>query len=277
MITEFLTYKKKVQNVSDGTIKEYRKNLTAFAAWVASNRPGKGWSNITKQDIEAHMQMMHDAKMKPRTIQLRVAAIRSLYNWLTVDGKMKNSPAKYVTMPKAGSQLPQTVELDALTAYVTKPATTPRTVEVQALTAILIETGIRLQEAIDIRPKDINKKEMSIAITGKGNKQRIVYYGAMTREKMNALAKLVDIRQGFFQKEQRAYREAMSEEFRGIVEYIHPHMLRHTFATTMLKNGTPLKYLSELLGHEHVTTTERYTHAVDNELRMRAQTASPRL
>lgn len=277
MITEFLTWKKKVQNVSDGTIREYHKNLTAFASWAKANRPGATWSTLTKRDIEAHMQDMHDARMKPRTIQLRVAAIRSFYNWLIVDGRMKASPAKYITMPKAGEQLPKTVSLENVSAYIRKPATTLQTVEIQALTAILIETGIRLQEAMDIRPGDINKKDMSITITGKGNKQRIVYYGAMTREKMNALAKLVDSRQGFFQKQQRDYREAMTAEFRGNIDYIHPHMLRHTFATTMLRNGTPLKYLSELLGHGSSTVTERYTHCVDNELKMRATTAAPRL
>lgn len=277
MITEFLTYKKKVQNCSDGTIREYQKNLTAFVAWMKANRPGKGWSSVERQDIEAHMMSMCDEKMKPRTIQLRVASLRSFFNWLIVEGKMKMSPAKYISMPKAGTQLPQTVKVEDLGKYMQKEATTMRTVEIQALTALLVETGIRIQEALDIRPKDINKKDMSITISGKGNKQRVVYYGAMTRQKMNALAKLVNIRDGFFQKQQREYREAMSAEFRGNIEYIHPHMLRHTFATTMLRNGTPLKYLSELMGHESSTTTERYTHAIDNELRLRAQNASPRL
>ena len=277
MITEFLTYKKKVQNLSDGSLKEYGKNLRTFAMWMNTYLPGKTWRTVTRQDIEQHMQAMHEAKMAPRTIRLRIAAIRSLYNYMIVQGMIKSSPAKYITMPKTGMQLPKTVSVEALTKYVTSPAKTGETVEIQALTALLIETGIRIQEALDIKPADIDHKEMSITITGKGNKQRKVYYGDMTKQKMNALCAVIDWKHGFFTRDQWTYRKMMSDELRPYVQYIHPHMLRHTYATTLLQNGTPLKYVSELLGHESVTTTERYTHAVDNAVKAAAQNKAPRL
>lgn len=277
MITEFLTYKKKIQNVADGTVTEYGKNLRAFATWVNINHPGTTWTSVTKQLIEAHMIALHDAKLKPRTITLRLAAIRSLYNWMITQGMMKNNPARYIQTPKAGSTLPQTCAIDALSKYMAKAATSQETKEVQALIAILVETGMRLQEALDVRPSDINKTEMSIVVNGKGNKQRKVYYGEMTRQKMNALAATVNTAKGFFQHDQRWYRETMSEEMKGTINYIHPHMLRHTYATQLLTAGAQLKYVSELLGHESVKTTERYTHAVNNEVAKTAKTMAPRL
>lgn len=277
MIAEFLKYKMQVQNLSEGTVKEYGKNLRAFATWESVHHPNTGWSQVTKQHIEEHMIAMSGARMKPRTIQLRVAALRSFYNYQMSQGRMKQSPAKYVQMPKAGQQLPATVSLEALTRYMMKPASTLATLETQALTALLVETGIRIQEALDIKPADIDKRQHSIKVNGKGNKQRVVYYGEMTAAKMNALAAHIDYTQGFFHRDQRQYREMMTNELKGIIEYIHPHMLRHTFATEMLKNGTPLKYVSELLGHESVKTTERYTHVVNTECRKAAMSQAPRL
>lgn len=277
MINEFVIYKKKVQNLSGGTVAEYAKNLHAFARWIQNYRPGVTWSSVTKQDIEAHMMSMADAGMKPRTIQLRVATIRSYYNYLRTQGMTSENPAKYVQLPKAGEQIPQTVNVAAIVHYVTKPATTVETVTMQALISILVETGMRIQEAMDIRTGDINKQEQSIIITGKGNKQRKVYYGDMTRKKMNALAQLVDTRRGFFHYTQWQLREMMTQELRGIVDYIHPHMLRHTFATTMLEGGAQLKYVSAALGHESVKTTERYTHVVNKAVETAVKTTAPRL
>lgn len=276
-IDNYINHLRKVRNLSAGTCHEYEKNLRAFAIWVNVTRPGRTWETVEKSDVEAHMQYMNEAGMKPRTIQLRVSAISGLYSWFRQCGHQVTNPARYVQRPKAGQQLPQTVDTAAVVEYLSRPALTMATLEIQALTALLVETGIRIQEAIDIRPSDIDSQEQSIIINGKGNKQRKVYYGNMTREKMNALACHRDYRNGFFQPDQQKLREEMTAEFRGLIDYIHPHMLRHTFATTMLANGAQLKYVSSVLGHESVKTTERYTHVSNPALKKTVNATAPRL
>lgn len=265
MISEYIEYQRNVKNLSERTLKEYEKNLAAFARWARENRPGKGWSQLTKQDIDAHTADMMRSGKAARTARLRVASIRALYNWMITEGAMTENPARYAQSPRPGVQLPQVVDTEIICSYLASEATTRRAVEIQALTALLTETGVRLQEALDIRTWDVDKTERSILIHGKGNKQRKVYYGDVTRDKMNRLAAAAGGGR-LFTFDQRAYRIMMSAEFRKYTNYIHPHMLRHTYATRALKTGIALKTVSAMLGHASARTTEIYTHVAGTSI-----------
>lgn len=264
MITEFLKHKQQVEGCANGTIIEYEKNLRAFAAWVNKNHPGTGWSTLTTDIMNEHVAQMTRDGLKPRTIKLRVSSVRSLLNWLCAQGKMNTNPLRYQQTPKPGIQLPKIADVDAVAKFVNAETISPITMEIQALVALLAETGIRIGEAINIHTQDVNKKEQSITIHGKGNKERIVYYGEMTKTKVNALAKVKNVKYIIFSRTPEDYRALMSREMKPYINYIHPHMLRHTYATTMLNNGASLSAIAANLGHESTRMSERYAHLAES-------------
>lgn len=264
MIAQFLQYKKQVEGCANGTIMEYEKNLRAFATWTNQNHPGTRWSTLTTNIMSEHISQMTSAGLKPRTIKLRVSSVRSLLNWLCAQGMLRTNPLRYQQTPKPGTQLPKIADVDAVTQFVTAETISPTTIEIQALVSLLAETGIRIGEAVNIHTQDINKKDQSIIIRGKGNKERLVYYGAMTKSKVNALAKVKNLKYIIFSRTPEDYRALMTREMKPYINYIHPHMLRHTYATTMLNNGASLSAIAANLGHESTRMSERYAHLAES-------------
>lgn len=265
MIQEFITYQTQVRGLSPRTCQEYEKELHAFAKWA---RPYKlRWSTLTKQDIDKHTASMSQAGLKPATIKKRVSAIRALYRWLEHEGRMTNNPARWCQTPRLQERLPQACDVKQIDAYLRTPAKDEKAGKMHIAVALLIETGCRLSELMNMRTHDFNKKEKSIRVTGKGGKERFVYYGERSAQALNTWAKGINgpLFAGWSGDNLRW------EMYRQLGNYcprVHPHKLRHTFATAMLNNGMPLKTLSVLLGHSSVTTTEIYAKA--NEKRTSA-------
>ena len=277
MITEFLHHKLNVEGCAEGTAHEYEKNLRAFATWVNATAPGTGWSGLTVELMNAHVAAMTEAKLKPRAIKLRVSAVRSLLNWLCATGRLKTNPLRYQQTPKPGHQLPKVADLDAVTKFVTAPTASPITLEIQALVALLAETGMRISEATGMRTTDVDKEHRAIRVRGKGNKERVVYYGDMSRAKLNALAGVKNCKFVIFARSQEEYRALMSREMKPYTDYIHPHMLRHAYATHMLEAGASLSAIAANLGHESTRMAERYAHVATTEAARAATALAPRL
>lgn len=262
MIKSFLEYQAKVKNLTPRTCGEYRKDLGVFAAWLQLR--GRKLTEVSKSTVDAYLMDLHDRGMQPETIKKRLTAVRMFYQWAWHDGLMAENPARFCQSPKPALKLPRTAEVSQLDNYLGTPISSSRSARVHLLVALLLETGMRLSEAMDVRWRDIDRHQRMITIWGKGRKQRIVFFGKRTADLLEVLPSMGDHLLNF--SCERRLREELSDEVGRYVKGIHPHMLRHTFATAMLNAGCPLKDVSVLMGHAHVTTTERYARVAINRL-----------
>lgn len=261
MIKEFIEYQSKVRGLSHRTCEEYEKSLQAFIIWA---RPqGLRWSTITKQDIDRFTQAMSEKKLSSSTIKSRISALRCIYAWMMHEGMIEKSPAKWCQTPKRTISLPQPADVEKIDAYLSTPATSRADAQMHMLTAILLETGLRISEALQLVPASFDLKTQSIRVEGKGRKQRIVFFGERTTQAL----------QRYSWSGTKALFEGMTDVSARFLMYdtlgrycpgIHPHQLRHTFGCQQLNRGMSMASLATLMGHSNIHTTEIYARATAN-------------
>lgn len=264
MIQYFQYYIAHTKGYSDNTVIAYGKDLHAFAAWAKSMNPSATWSTVTQTMIQDYVMFLHGEGKENSTICRKVSAIRSLYNYFRVLGLVKSNPAQFVSSPKKAKLVPHTVEVEAIKKAI---GSTHVSLKTKTMLALMMETGIRLQEMLDLQTSDFIKKDREIIIRGKGAKERKVYYGEVSARLLNAYQ---GTKQGrLFNDEQREVRHAIYEALRPYsqAKQVSPHAIRHTFATTMLNNGAQLTTLQAILGHESVKTTENYAKVANRTVK----------
>ena len=260
MITEFLNYLSTIRGYSDNTVIAYERDLRDFVSFAS----GYTWRTVTPELVENYVIDLCERELEPATVKRHISSVRAIYRFMISHGMTDNNPAKYISTPKLAKKQPNTVNIDAIREVITDNRIGLKT---RCQIALLTETGIRLQEMLDMDTADVNPKQNSIRIMGKGNKERIVYYGETTRNLMN---KYLGSRRGkIFSDTQR---EVRTEVYYALCTHttgrqLSPHALRHTYATIMLNNGAQLKTVSQLLGHDSVKTTERYAQMSNPTLR----------
>jgi site-specific recombinase XerD len=257
MIQEFLTYETKVKNLSSNTTDAYERHLKTFCGWLKSNGIAR-WGQVEKSTIDSYMAWLHDSSLKPATIRLHLASIRALYNYAIKQGYTKINPARYCESPKLAKRLPTTIKREGIEKAIANERTPLVT---RLMIALLAETGIRIAELTALDCENIDLAEKRIRISGKGSKERIVYYGQHTA---SLLPGYMAGRTGqLFQGSEHCHRAIRHQIWLQLNEYAeggqaNPHALRHTYATTALNNGMPIESLQILLGHDNVETTRRY-------------------
>lgn len=258
MITEFINYERKVRGLSPRTCEEYEKELRAFARWARVYK--LTWRAIRKGHIDAHTAWMHDNGLQPTSIRRRVSVVRNFYTWMRNSGLIVANPAQYAQSPKMPYRLPQSADIKEIDAYLNTPAYDGTDADIHCAVALMLETGMRISELMQLKSNDFDKATRSIRITGKGNKQRIVYYGDRSAKALNAYRKNVN---GllFRRYTDMSLRYAMYATAGRLVIGIHPHLLRHTYAMQLLNNGMDIQTLATLLGHSSCKTTEIYARA----------------
>lgn len=274
MITEFQNYLSAVKGYSDNTVVAYGKDLRDFVAYVREVDEKETWRTISRGLIQSYVVSLHDRDLENTTIKRRVAAIRSLYDYFKTQGYLSENPARYVQTPKRVKKLPNVIAPGAIRDALTSSATPLKT---KCMIALMVETGMRLQELLDLETKDFLPSNRSIRVRGKGGKERTVYYGAWSRKYLN---QYVGYRNGrLFDDEQREVRrevyEALSQHTQA--RQLSPHAIRHTFATTMLQNGADIKSIQALLGHESVKTTEIYAQVAGRQVATQYEQYAPQL
>lgn len=274
MITEFLNYISSIKGYSDNTVVAYGKDLRDFVKFVKDVDEGITWRTVTKGLIQGYVVQLHDDGKENTTIKRRVAAIRSLYDYFKTQGLTDNNPARFVQTPKRLKKLPNIISTGALRDALEASSTPLKT---KCMIALMAETGIRLQEMLDLETCDFMAHSHSIRIHGKGGKERTVYYGAMSRRYLN---EYIGRRQGrLFTDEQREVRSDIYETLSKFTQgrQLSPHAIRHTFATTMLQNGADIKSIQALLGHESVKTTEIYAQVAGQQVATQYELFAPKL
>lgn len=264
MIQEFVNYLTCNKGYAIGTGEGYKQDLTDFARWLQRQAKVTRWRDVTADEINDYVADMATNGLASATIKRRVSAIRSMFNWARQQRMTDKNPARFVSTPKNWERVPKTLDVETIrkTIYDQGVALVTR-----AMITLMAETGCRIGEVIAMRAEDINRKEQSIVVHGKGKKERHVYYGAMFKAYLD---KHVSSTQGslFNQDYDTARRDIHFALARHTGDGSgSSHMIRHSFATNMLNAGADIMAISQLLGHASVKTTERYAKASSTHVR----------
>lgn len=249
-----------VRGLSPRTCSEYEKNLRYFARWAGPR--GLRWSTLTRSDVNDYIIDRREIGDKPATCKLAVSILRSFFRWMVNEGMLKENPLQYSQSPKTENKLPVPVDIKAIDMYLAAEPIDDRDKICKIFTALVTDTGLRIQEALDIDKTDIDFQAHSIKVKGKGNKERLVYY---SNRLVDALCvNLQEWNHGklFNGIDQLTMRQMVYEYLGRWIPKVHPHQLRHTFATECLNNGMRIETVSRLLGHSSVQVTERYARLV---------------
>ncbi|MBT8132082.1 MAG: tyrosine recombinase XerC [Gammaproteobacteria bacterium] len=268
----FLTHLRNERRLSEHTISNYRRDLVALELYCQRNELGD-WVTLNSHDIRAYAAAEHRNGLSPRSIQRRMSAIRSFFDYLLRESVIKNNPATGVSAPKGKKRLPATMDADAMAALLNFDASDPVAVRDRAIMEMLYSCGLRLAELVGLDLGDIDRDDRTVRVTGKGNKTRILPVG---REALHALKSWLKIRVQMAADDEPAIfvskrgsrmshrsvqsRVAYWAKRQGVDVRVYPHLFRHSFATHILESSGDLRGVQELLGHANISTTQVYTH-----------------
>ena len=266
------------------TLDAYRRDLAALQAW--SQGQGRDLLVLDGNDIRAFVASEHRRGLSPKSLQRRLSACRSLYRWLLKQGRIAASPAEAVRAPKAPRKLPQVLDVDEAVQLVEVATDAPLGLRDRALLELFYSSGLRLSEVCALKWRDLDFAQGLVSVLGKGSKQRIVPVGSHARTALQAWRDEVhgtDDMPVFPGRggrpitpravQLRIKQLAMKQ---GVFKRIHPHQLRHSFASHVLESSGDLRGVQELLGHADIATTQIYTHLDFQHLAKVYDAAHPR-
>jgi integrase/recombinase XerC len=261
------------RNASKHTIKAYATDLYKFAEHIGQ-RPWRGIDHLTIRGFLSHL---YDHDLSKTSVARALAAVRSLYRWLAQEGIVEQNPAALVSTPKLPKKLPRVPTVEemnsALDGEMPEAAAFPE--RDGLMFELLYGCGIRNSEMVGIEIHDIRLSDEVILIRGKGKKERYVPFGdkvktalatylptreaVLSRTKRKSGALLVNTRGGRLTTRSVGRIIKKIAVAKGLSPDVHPHTLRHAFGTHMLEEGADLRAIQEMLGHERLSTTQRYT------------------
>jgi len=265
------------------TVDAYRRDLADFCHWLQEQGLDEPPDEVTPDQLAAYVASMRAAGLAGTTIARRVAALRSFYRHQVLLGARGDNPAAELELPRRRRTLPRTLSPGEAERLIEAAAgTTPRSLRDRALVELLYGAGLRVSEAVGLERNGVDLEQRIVRCIGKGSKERVVPVG---REAVEALRRYLsrgrpylDVRHrpelflnargggltraGAFLILRRLAETAGLEPGR-----VHPHLLRHSFATHLLEGGADLRSVQEMLGHADLSTTELYTHVSDRRRR----------
>jgi integrase/recombinase XerC len=260
-------------NASPHTIKAYAGDLQNFAVYAGS----RDWKQIDHVTIRGFLSQLYEKGLSKTSVARSLAAVRSLYRWLAQEGVVEQNPAKLVSTPKLPKKLPRVPTVEEMNAVLDggmpEEAAFPQ--RDRLMLELLYGCGIRNSELTGINLEDIGLSAEAILIRGKGKKERYVPFGDPVKSALaaylperhkilgnkskNTPALLINQRGGRLTTRSVGRIIKKIAVARGLSPDFHPHTLRHAFGTHMLEEGADLRAIQELLGHERLATTQRYT------------------
>ena len=260
------------------TVEAYRRDLTALSTWL--DRP---LGRITTEELERYLAELRAAGLSPATIGRRVAAVRSFFRHQTLLGARTDNPAAELDLPRRRRTLPRTLSpAEAERLVEAASGTTPRDLRDRALVELLYGAGLRVSEAVGLQKSSVDLDARLVRAVGKGSKERVVPIG---RQAVQGLRRYLSRGRPFLDSKHRpelflnAKGGGLTRAGAFLIlrrlaakaglepERVHPHLLRHSFATHLLEGGADLRSVQEMLGHADLATTELYTHVSDRRRR----------
>ncbi|MDR7135463.1 integrase/recombinase XerC [Lysobacter niastensis] len=283
-IADFLAHITVERHMSAHTLDAYRRDLGALAEWA--HKQGEEVEALHAEQIRAFVAAEHRRGLSPKSLQRRLSACRSFYGWLVRQGRLASSPAAVIRSPKAPRKLPQVLDPDEAKALVEVPTDAPLGLRDRALLELFYSSGVRLSELCALRWRDIDLADNLVSVLGKGRKQRSVPVGSHARTALSewraasggANDAPVFPGRGGGPITPRAVQLRMRHlaQQQGLFKRVHPHLLRHSFASHILESSGDLRGVQELLGHADIATTQIYTHLDYQHLAKVYDAAHPR-
>lgn len=268
-VEDFLSHLQIERRMSAHTLDAYRRDLDALVAWAATQGVDD-LATVHTEQLRAFIAAEHRRGLSPKSLQRRLSACRSCYQWLLKHGRVVASPAAGIRAPKAPRKLPQVLDVDEAVQLVELPTDVPLGVRDRAILELFYSSGLRLSELCALRWRDLDLADGLVTVLGKGSKQRSVPVGSHARkalddwrrESQGQLDAPVFPGRGGATITPRAVQIRLRQlaQRQGLFKRVHPHLLRHSFASHVLESSGDLRGVQELLGHADIATTQIYTH-----------------
>lgn len=283
LIDEFMVYIESVRGLSENSVTGYRNDLKQLSEILGPDAPVE---NITLEDLRLCVAKLSDMKRAVTSVNRFISAVRTFFTYCRRFGRIEKNPALELKTLKVPKYMPRFLTAPEVDKLCREPVVNELLWETRdkALFEMMYSSGCRVSEIVSLKISDLENQFSSAIVTGKGKKDRRVFFEKDARQ---ALLTYMKDRRERFQKEgiaddcpfifvnQRGtalttggVRYILSKYTgeNGINHHISPHALRHTFATSMLSNGADVRYIQEMLGHSSISTTQRYTHITTEKL-----------
>jgi integrase/recombinase XerC len=299
LLQQYYLYIRSERNYSPNTISAYQEDLEQFVASLKKNQKIDNISveTITQQVVRSYLGELLELGLSKRSITRKLSVIRSFMKFLVKRNKISINPCLNIVSPKLSKKLPLYIEERAITRMMELPDIATNTgLRDRAILELFYSTGMRFGELISLRVDDLDLKNNTVKVFGKGRKHRIIPIGSIAK---HIIEKYLNIRKEFFTKNTDDVSKKIlflsprgrlfSRKSKGVYEIVNkyigmvseierksPHILRHSFATHLLNRGADLRAVKELLGHENLSTTQLYTHVTVDRLKRIYQQAHPK-
>jgi integrase/recombinase XerC len=286
----FLSYLRDVRQLSAHTLANYRRDLASLQRYC--ERHGRrSAEQLAEADIRQWVSEMHRRGLAGSSIQRSLSAARSFFNYLGRERGRPRNPAASVQAPRKPRKLPKTLDADQVEKYLSFAGESVIDRRDRAIAELFYSSGLRLAELVSVDIDDIDRHSQLLSVTGKGSKTRTVPVGSVALE---AIERWLEVRPHTAADEDSAKALFTSSRGRrisvrsiqarlklqgrksGMHQDVHPHMLRHSFASHMLESSGDLRAVQELLGHANISTTQIYTHLDFQHLAKVYDAAHPR-
>ena len=271
-LEEYARYLTLERGLSPRTVSSYRSDIGAFYAWAAERKlvPAKA----QRSDLDDFLWTQRERGLKPASLFRKVESLKSYFGFEMLEERMPESPAETLRTPRIPARLPKFLTKDEAARLLAAPNTADyEDVRDRAMLELLYASGLRVSELVSLKTEAANLQDGWVRVLGKGNKERMVPVHA------RALAAV----RGYLAEREKRFKNPSPELFlgrtgkklsriqfwrrlkalgarAGIKQKLHPHLLRHTFATHLLQGGADLRSVQEMLGHADLATTQIYTH-----------------
>lgn len=290
LLKDYLDYLEYERKYSVKTIESSKNDIELFFIYCKENN--LNYKNLKIDDARGYLKYLDKLNYKNTSISRMLSSLRGFYRYLMIKKCVNVNYFKLLSNPKKEKKVPNYLQYDEFEKIIRSiPCDTALSKRNYLIIELLYATGIRVSELVNIKIKDISNKERSIRIIGKGNKERIVYYGEYAEKALEDYLKsgrneLLKNKNSDYLLVNHLGNKLTTAGIRDILEKIviaaslkhkmSPHTLRHTFATHLLSEGADLRAVQELLGHESLSTTQIYTHVGLDRLRNEYLKAHPR-
>lgn len=276
----YLTYCKVEKGLSPQTLAAYSSDFARYAAWLEG---AKLDDSARRETLEAYATHLRSASLSAASISRHLSCLRGLFRHLIAEGKLNVDPTEFLKNPKASRRLPKALGPEKLNRLAEAHTTEhPLGLRNQAMFELCYSSGLRVSELVGVKLADLDRQGYRLRVTGKGNRQRLLPVGAAA---MSAIQRYLDearptllrgrvspflfVSSRGARLDRRSYwsvlqRLKLQSATPGPV---HPHMLRHSFATHLLSGGADLRSVQAMLGHADISTTQIYTHVERDRLR----------
>ena len=294
-VSEYLGHLSVERGASQHTIAAYRRDLGEYVGFLASRGVATP-DSVTRDDVTAYIGGLRARGLAPSTIERRVAALKGFHKFLVREAITENHPTARLPLPKVPERLPDVVSIDDVDRLLSQPFPDgPAGLRDRALLEVLYGCGLRVSEVTGLDLTDLDLAEGFVRVIGKGDKERVVPIAGMAVHALDAYLRhgrsylrpkaslgMSDVSAVFLNA--RGARLSRRGVFTVVKTYgarvgldgLHPHALRHSFATHLLEGGADLRALQEMLGHADISTTQVYTHVDRRHVREEYLTTHPR-